>query len=335
MNKDNKIIDRDNNIIEVDNTLDKIKFKIKDLPKLLIDAVLEFIDDKGLKMAAALSYYTAFSIGPMLIIVISIVGLFFGADAARIEIVGQATRLIGTDGANMLNTIIKGASNPSTGIFAAIFSIILLIFGAVSVFIELQESLNIIWGVELKPGRGLRNFIRTRIVSFSMVIASSFIIMVSLIADSFLTLVNKYMGNLFPSIIPKAEIYNYLGSFIIIMILFALIFKYLPNVRIAWKYVWIGATVTSILFFIGKYLIGLYLGSSSYSSTYGAAASLVILFVWIFYSGIILFIGAEITYIYRSRYGLKPLEADREGILITKISVLIKESVEKAKNRIS
>jgi membrane protein len=232
----------------------------------------------------------------------------------------------------MLNTIIKGASNPSTGIFAAVLSIILLIFGAISVFMELQESLNIIWGVELKPGRGLRNFLRTRIVSFSMVIASSFILMVSLVADSLLTLINKYMGNLFPSIIPMAEIYNYVGSFLIITILFALIFKYLPNVRISWKYVWIGAFVTSFLFFIGKYLIGLYLGRSSYSSTYGAAASMIILFVWIYYSGVILYLGAEITYVYRFRYGNKPLEADNEGLLVTKVSILIKESVQRAKN---
>jgi membrane protein len=308
------------------------KFIIKELPKLLADSVTQFIDDKGLKMSAALSYYTAFSIGPMLLIVISFVGLFFGEDNARIEIVGQANKLIGTDGANMLNTIIKGASNPSTGIFAAVLSIILLIFGAISVFMELQESLNIIWGVELKPGRGLRNFLRTRIVSFSMVIASSFILMVSLVADSLLTLINKYMGNLFPSIIPMAEIYNYVGSFLIITILFALIFKYLPNVRISWKYVWIGAFVTSFLFFIGKYLIGLYLGRSSYSSTYGAAASMIILFVWIYYSGVILYLGAEITYVYRFRYGNKPLEADNEGLLVTKVSILIKESVQRAKN---
>lgn len=313
--------------------MENIKFKIKDLPKLLLDSVSQFIDDKGLKMSAALSYYTAFSLGPMLLIVISFVGLFFGEDNARLGIVDEATKLIGSDGANMLNTIIKGASNPSTGIFAAVLSIILLIFGAVSVFIELQESLNIIWGVELKPGRSLRNFIRTRIVSFSMVIASSFILMVSLIADSVLTLLNKYLGSLFPSIIPMAEIYNYVASFIIITIMFALIFKYLPNVRISWKYVWIGAIVTSFLFFIGKYLIGLYLGRSSYSSTYGAAASLVILFVWIYYSGVILYLGAEITYLYRIRYGVKPLEPDREGILVTKVSVLIKESVKRANTK--
>jgi membrane protein len=312
--------------------MEKNKFRIKELPKLLSDSVSEFIDDKGLKMAAALSYYTAFSIGPMLLIVISFVGLFFGEEKARIEIVGQANELIGADGAAMLNTIIKGASNPSTGILAAVLSFVLLILGAVSVFIELQESLNIIWGVELKPGRGLRNLIRTRIVSFSMVIASSFILMVSLIADSVLTLINKYMGNLFPSIIPVAEISNYIGSFIIITILFALIFKYLPNVRISWKYIWAGALVTSFLFFIGKYLIGMYLGKSSYSSSYGAAASLIVLFVWIYYSGLILYLGAEITYIYRCRYGDSALIADKEGILVTKISVLIKEASEKAKN---
>jgi len=282
-------------------------------------------------MAAALSYYTAFSLGPMLIIIISFVGLFFGEDKARIAIVGEANNLLGADGAEIFNTIIKGASNPSTGIIAAVISIILLVFGAAGVFMELQESLNIIWGVELKPGRGLRNFIRTRIVSFSMVIASRVILIVALIVDSVLTLLHTYMGNFLSSIIPMAEIFNGLGSFLVITLLFALIFKYLPDVLISWKYVWIGAVVTSFLFSIGKYLIGLYLGKSSYTSTYGAAASLVILFVWIYYSGVILYFGAEITYLYRYRYGVNPLEADKEGLLIPKVSVLIKESVEKAR----
>ena len=311
--------------------MEENKFRIKELPKLLADSYSQFLDDKGLKMAAALSYYTAFSLGPMLLIVISIVGFFFGEDKARIQIVGEATKLIGVDGADMLSTIIKGASNPSTGILAAIFSIILLILGALGVFMELQESLNIIWGVELKPGRGLRNFIRTRLVSFSMVIASSFILLVSLIVNSVLTVLHSYIGNILHSVIPLAEIFNNLGSFFVITLLFAFIFKYLPDVLISWKYVWIGAAVTSLLFSIGKYLIGLYLGKNSYTSTYGAAASFVILFVWIYYSGVILYLGVEITYLYRYRYGKYPLEADKEGLLVPKVSVLIKESVEKAK----
>jgi len=288
------------------------------------------MDDKGLKMAAALSYYTAFSLGPMLIIVISIVGLFFGEDNARMQIVSEATKLIGADGANMLSTIIKGASNTSTGILAAIISIILLIIGALGVFMELQESLNIIWGVELKPGRGLRNFFRVRLISFSMVIASSFILLVSLIVNSVLTVLHNYIGNILPFAVPLAEIFNNLGSFLVITLLFAFIFKYLPDVIISMKYVWIGAAVTSFLFSIGKYLIGLFLGKSSYSSTYGAAASFVILFVWIYYSGVILYLGAEITYLYRFRYGKNALVADNEALLVPKVSVLIKESVEKA-----
>ena len=306
------------------------QFRIKQLPKLLVDSYSQFMDDKGLKMAAALSYYTAFSLGPMLIIVISIVGLFFGEDNARMQIVSEATKLIGADGANMLSTIIKGASNTSTGILAAIISIILLIIGALGVFMELQESLNIIWGVELKPGRGLRNFFRVRLISFSMVIASSFILLVSLIVNSVLTVLHNYIGNILPFAVPLAEIFNNLGSFLVITLLFAFIFKYLPDVIISMKYVWIGAAVTSFLFSIGKYLIGLYLGKSSFSSTYGAAASFVILFVWIYYSGVILYLGAEITYLYRFRYGKNALVADNEALLVPKVSVLIKESVEKA-----
>lgn len=298
---------------------------------MLVDSYSEFIDDKGLKMAAALSYFTAFSIGPFLLIIISVVGLFFGEDKARIEIVSEVNKLIGSDGANMVNTIIKGASNISTGIISAIVSIALLILGAIGVFIELQESLNIIWGVELKPGRGLRNFIRTRLVSFSMVIASSFVLMVSLIVDSALSAFQSYLSNMFPKTVPLAEIFNIVSSFFVITLIFALIYRFLPDVIISWKYVWTGAIITSFLFSVGKYLISIYMGTSAYASTYGAAASLVILFVWIYYSGVILYLGAEITYIYRLRYGVEPIKADKEALIVPKVAALIKRASEKAR----
>lgn len=284
----------------------------------------QFIDDKGFKMAAALSYYAAFSLGPLLMIVISIAGIFYGEEAARGEISKQITYLIGKDGAEMIQTIIKGASNKVTGIFAGIVSLIFLILGSIGVFLELQESLNIIWGVESRPGRGIWGFIKNRLVSFSMVIATGFLLMVSLIINSMIYLFYNYLGEYFDTILPASEAINLITSFVVITLLFAMIFKYLPDVIISWRYVWFGAVITSFLYSIGKYFIGLYLGNSSYSSTYGAAASIVILFIWIYYSGIILFLGAEFTQVFRKRFSSAELKPDVDGIILPKISEMLK-----------
>lgn len=296
---------------------------------MLFQAYNEFLDDKGFKMAAALSYYAAFSLGPLLIIIIAIAGLVFGEEAVKGQVFLEMRNLVGSDGAVMIETIVKGASDKSTGIFAGILSIILLVLGSLGVFIELQESLNIIWGVEPKPGRGIWGFIKTRLVSFSMVVASAFLMMVSLVINSLISLLNNYMGEQFPVLIPLAFVLNLLSSFIVITLLFAVIYKVLPDVIIAWKYVWLGSILTSVLFSLGKYLIGLYLGNSSYSSTYGAAASLVVLFVWIYYTGLILFLGAEITQIYRKRYSATKLMPDIDGIIVPKVSEIVKRAVKR------
>ncbi|HEY3250330.1 MAG TPA: YihY/virulence factor BrkB family protein [Ignavibacteria bacterium] len=297
--------------------------------ELVKQTFLELIDDKVFKMAAALSYYAAFSLGPLLIIMIAIAGFFFGEEAARAGIIKEIRNLIGNDGAQMIETIIKGAANTTQGIFATFLGIIFLVLGAIGVFLELEESLNIIWGVELKPGRGIWGFIKNRLISFSMVIAVGFLLIVSLIINSSITLLNNYFSQAFGEIIILTQLLNMFGSFIVITLLFALIFKYLPDAIIPWKYVWLGAMMTSVLFSAGKYLIGLYLGSSSYSSSYGASASLVIIFIWIYYSGLILYFGAELTQVYFKKFSQKELKPDIDGILVPKVSQLIKESVKK------
>ncbi len=309
------------------------KFSIKSIPSLITEAYFEMLDDKGFKMAAALSYYSAFSLGPLLIIVIAIAGFIFGEEAAKGQLFFELKNMIGSDGAQMMETIIKGASNTTTSIFATIFSVILLVFGAIGVFVELQESLNMVWGVEPKPGKGLKMFIRNRIISFSMVVATGFLLMVSLVINSAIALLNELMAEVFPSLIPIAFILNSAASLIVITILFALIYKVLPDVLISWRYVWLGAGITSVLFSIGKYLIGLYLGSSSYASTYGAAASLVIIFLWIYYSGLILFFGAELTQVYRKRYSGKELIANGDGLVVPKVSELVKIATEKEQKK--
>ncbi|HRE09731.1 MAG TPA: YihY/virulence factor BrkB family protein [Ignavibacteria bacterium] len=306
------------------------KFKIKAVPSLIVQAYYEMLDDKGFKMAAALSYYAAFSLGPLLIIVISIAGFFFGEDAAKGQVFSELKNLVGPDGAVMIETILKGASSKSTGIFAATLSIVLLILGSIGVFLELQESLNIIWGAELKPGKGLWLFIKNRLVSFSMVVATGFLLMVSLIISSLISIVNTFMGEQFPSLIPMAFIFNNLSSLIVLTVLFAMVYKVLPDVLISWKYVWFGAILTSVLFTLGKYLISLYLGSSSFSSTYGAAASLVIIFVWIYYSGLILYFGAELTQVFRKRYSDQKLLPTNDSIIVPKATDLINSAVKKS-----
>ncbi len=309
------------------------RFKIKDIPSLIVQAYYELLDDKGFKMAAALSYYSAFSLGPLLIIVIAIAGFFFGEDAARGQIFYELKNLVGPDGAIMIETILKGAASKSAGFFAALVSIVLLVLGSIGVFLELQESLNIIWGVELRPGRGLWLFIRNRLISFSMVVATGFLLMVSLIISSAISLVNTYMSEQFPSIIPLAFIFNNLSSLIVLTVMFAMVYKVLPDVIISWKYVWFGAILTSVLFTLGKYLISLYLGSSTFSSTYGAAASLVIIFVWIYYSGLILYFGAELTQVVRKRYSVHKLLPSKDSMIMPKVTDLINNAVNKLSGR--
>jgi len=309
------------------------KFKVKEIPSLIVQSYYEFLDDKGFKMAAALSYYSAFSLGPLLIIVIAIAGFFFGEDAAKGQIFSELKNLVGPDGAIMIETILKGAASKSAGIFAAVVSIVLLVLGSIGVFLELQESLNIVWGVELKPGRGLWLFIKNRLVSFSMVVATGFLLMVSLIISSAISLINTYMGEQFPSILPMAFIFNNLSSLIVLTVMFAMVYKVLPDVMISWKYVWFGSILTSVLFTLGKYLISLYLGSSSFSSTYGAAASLVILFLWIYYSGLILFFGAELTQVFRKRYSDNKLLPTKDSMIMPKVTDLINDAVTKLSNK--
>lgn len=304
--------------------------KLKTIWSLIIETYNQLLDDKGFKMAAALSYYAAFSLGPLLIIIISVAGFFFSQEAATGEIMRQMDDLMGRDGAEMVQTIIKGAaSSTSTGIFATAISVILLVLGSIGVFMELQESLNVIWGVELKPGRGIWGFIKGRLISFSMVVASGFILLISLLVTSVITILSNYFSNILGVAVPMAQVMNIIASFVIIMAVFALMFKYLPDVVIEWKYVWLGAGITSLLFSIGKYLIGLYLGNTSFSSTYGASASLAVLFIWIYYSGIILFFGAEFTQVYRRKFGECPLKEGVDGVIIPKVSELVKRSVEK------
>ena len=277
---------------------------IKTILDLLKETVSEWSKDKASRLAAALAYYTVFSLAPLLISVIAIAVSVFGEEAARGEIVGQIQGLVGKDGANVIETAIENANKPDTGSIASIISIIVLLFGASGIFAELQDALNTVWEVQPKPERGLINVIRSRFLSFSMVLGVGFLLLVSLVASAALAAAVNFFGHLLPPGIDFFwQLVNFIFAFGATTVLFGLIYKVLPDVKIGWSDVWIGAAITSLLFSIGRYLLGQYLGNSSFSSTYGAAGSLVVVLAWVYYAAQILFFGAEFTQVYARRYG--------------------------------
>lgn len=277
---------------------------------LLKDTFAEWQEDKAARLAAALAYYTAFSLAPLLIIVIAIAALVFGQDAAQGEIVGQIQGLVGKEGAEAIQTMIENSRKPAEGSIATLISLVILFFGASGVFNELQDALNTIWEVAPKPGQGVAAIVKNRFPSFAMVLGIGFLLLVSLVMSAVLAGLSNYLGHLVPSLQIVWPAVNFLFSFAVITVLFAMIYKTLPDVKIAWGDVWIGAAITSLLFAIGKALIGLYLGNSSVGSTYGAAGSFVVLLLWVNYSAQILFFGAEFTQVYANKYGsrIEPAE---------------------------
>ena len=286
--------------------------------KLLQETFKEWSEDKASRLAAALAYYTIFSIAPLLIIVIAIAGVVFGEDAARGQIVGQIQGLVGKDGAQFIQTAIQNANKPQTGAMASIISVVVLLVGATGLFTELQDSLNTIWEVKAKPGRGVNNMIRLRFLSFAMVIGIGFLLLVSLVISTGLAALVKYFGNILPGVDFLWRIVNFVLSFSITTALFGLIFKVLPDVKITWNDVFIGSVITSFLFSIGRFLLGQYLGNGSFGSTYGAAGSLVVLLAWVNYAAQILFFGAEFTQVYARRYG--------SGIVPTKDAIPLSDN---------
>jgi membrane protein len=277
--------------------------KPKVIVELLKETFREWQEDKASRLAAALAYYTAFSIAPLIIIAIAIAAVVFGEEAARGGIDDQLRGLIGQQGAEAVQDMINNANKPAEGTIATIISVVFLLFGASGVFGQLQDSLNTIWEVAPKPGRGVMGFIKDRFLSFTMVLGIGFLLLVSLVLSAILAGLSNFLGDMLPGLSFLWGILNFLISFGVITLLFALIYRVLPDAKIAWGDVWFGATITALLFTIGKSLIGLYLGNSSVGSTYGAAGSFVVLLLWVNYSAQILFFGAEFTQVYANKYG--------------------------------
>lgn len=272
--------------------------------RLLKETFFEWQQDKASNLAASLAYYTVFSLTPLLLIAISVAGIIFDEAAARGEIVNQIKSLVGTQGAEAIEVAIDNANKPgSSGGIASIISILVLLFGASGVFAQLQEALNTVWNVKAKPGKGVWGFIRKRFLSFSVVLVICFLLLISLVFSAALSAFNQLGSNFLPGFDILWQIFNIAISLGIITLLFALMYKYLPDAKISWKDVWVGAMITALLFTVGKWGLGLYLGRASFASTYGAAGSLVIVLAWVYYSTQILLFGAEFTQVYARRYG--------------------------------
>jgi membrane protein len=267
--------------------------------------------DNAASQGAALAFYTIFSLAPVVIVAIAVAGAVFGREAAEGEILRQIQALVGHAGAVTIQTVIQKADRPALGIIASMIGLLTVLVGASGAFLELQDDLNKIWKVKPRSERFWVCALRKRLLSFGLVVGTGFLLLVSLALSAALAAVGTFMGHLLPIPAFLLESMNFLLSFAVIMLLFAMIFKILPDTPIAWGDVWIGAAVTSLLFTFGKMLIGLYLGRSSVASAYGAAGSLVIMLVWVYYSAQIALFGAEFTRVYTNKHGSRVEAASR------------------------
>ncbi|MDQ6619446.1 MAG: YihY/virulence factor BrkB family protein [Pseudomonadota bacterium] len=276
----------------------------KALWELVRDSVSAWVDDFAPSMGAAISYYSVFSIAPLLLIVIAIAGLVLGRDAASGKIFEQLQGLMGNEGAAAIQGMVKSASSPGKSVLATVIGVVTLLLGATTVFTELQTSLDRIWRAPAaKKKEGIWNLLRSRVLSFGMILGIGFLLLITLVVSAGLATIGSMWAPLFGGWEILAHILDFLVSFAVVTALFAMIYKWLPRAKIAWHDVWIGAAATALLFTIGKLLIGLYIGKSSVTSGFGAAGSLVVLLVWVYYSSQIFLLGAEFAWVYSFRYG--------------------------------
>jgi membrane protein len=269
---------------------------------VLKHAFIGWWNDNVPRLGASLAYYTLFAMSPVLLIATSIAGLVFGREAVRGEIVAQIQGLVGTQGAQAVQAMLEGAARPSQSIPATIAGFVTLFLGATGAFLELQTALNAIWRVKPRPDVSVKAFLLQRLISFGLVVAVGFLMLVSLLVSAALAALSRYLGSIFPALTALWEASNVLVSLFVITILFALVYKVLPDVRLRWRDVWVGALVTAGFFSIGKQIIGLYLGTSTVASTYGAAASVVVLLIWVYYSAQVVLLGAEFTHCYVEKF---------------------------------
>ncbi|MFL5747552.1 MAG: YihY/virulence factor BrkB family protein [Niastella sp.] len=295
--------------------------KIKTIGQVLVQSFKNFMGDKILKLSASLAYTTVFSFGPLLVVIIFLCSIFLGQEAVQGKIYNQMKQFVGPDAALQLQTIIKNASLSGKGTSAAVIGIVTLLFSATAVFAEIQDSINTIWGFKAKPQKGIWQFVRTRFLSFSIVISLGFLLLVSLAVTTIVEGLSNRLKSHFPDVtVIVFYILNLVISFSVITVLFLLIFKVLPDAKTKWKDVLPGAIASSVLFMIGKFGISFYIGKSNIGTTYGAAGSLVILLLWVYYSAIILYLGAEFALAWSAHKG-SSLQPNDYAVSLKKVEI--------------
>lgn len=262
---------------------------------ILRDAASAWVEDNAFRLSAALAFYTLLSVAPLFVIVTAVAGLAFGQEAASGQLSAQLRGLVGEAGAEVMKTAVEKADRPTAGVIATVIGVVTLLFGASGVFGELQGALNTVWHAKPKPGRGVWGFVRDRFLSFGMVLAVGFLLLVTLVVSTALAALGGHLEGLVPGLAVLMGAANFAVSFLVVAALFALMFQFLPDVRIGWRFAWFGAAVTAALFTVGKGLIALYLGRAGVATPFGAAGSLAAFVIWVYYSGLILFFGAELT----------------------------------------
>jgi len=285
--------------------------------RLFKEAFNEWLEDRATSLGAALAYYGVFSLAPLGVIAIGLAGMVFGKQAAEGKVLEQLKGTMGESAAGALETLLRSASNPQTSRMAAILGGITLFVGAMGVFIQLQESFNIIWKVKPRPGKTLVTFIRDRLLSFAMVLASGILLLGSLFVTAAIQAAGKvFFAERWDEELRLWQWTNQGIGFVVITLLFAMLFKFLPQVELRWREVFLGAAVTAVLFTLGKYVIGLYLGRAGITSTYGAAASVVVIMIWVYYSAQILLFGAEFTKVHAMKFG-RPIAPAADAVPVT------------------
>jgi len=270
---------------------------------LVQTAISAWIEDYAPSMGAALSYYTVFSLAPLLLIVVSVAGLVFGQDAVRGELFSQLQGLMGSDAAKAIQDLLASVNKPGKGVAGTIVGVALLLFGATTVFGELQDALDRIWRAPAREKGGLWALLRARLLSFGMILGLAFLLMVSLVLGAAISALGKWWGSAFGGWETLLQIVNLVVGFGLTTLVFAMIYKLMPRVHVRWHDVWLGALVTAALFSVGKFLIGLYIGKSGVASGFGAAGSLIVVLLWVYYSAQIFLVGAEFTWVYAKTFG--------------------------------
>lgn len=272
------------------------------LSKLLWDAAKMWLDKKSPRLGASLSYYAVFSIAPMLLVALSIAGLVLGSDAAQGRVLDELKTVLGADAAELVQTMIAKSAEQKAGVIGSIMGIVTLLIGATAVMVELQAALDILWDTAPRTS-GIKALVKERILSLGLILTVGFLLVVSLLASAAMVAVSDTLGRYVPGAVVLGTILNSVVSFGVLTVFFALVFKYLPNAKIAWKDVWMGGLLTSALFQLGRALIALYIGKAGVSSTFGAAGSLAVLLVWVYYSAQIVLMGAVVTRLWAERFG--------------------------------